>query len=105
MEKVIALIDSDPVIQENCQKIDEVEEHMRQQLEFLKKQAKDIHDKYHHDIKPFWKNLEDHLEKKGLLKSYNQSNQHLCMNSKANAIKIVDDESQNPIDFIKRLLT
>ena len=105
MEKVIALIDTDPVLHDNCKKIDEIEEHMRQQLEFLKKQAKDIHDKYHHDIKPFWKNLEVYLQEKGLLKDYKEDSQHLSMNSRANCIKIVDDENSNPLDFIKRLLT
>lgn len=104
--KVIALIDLDPVLKEYCEKIEETQKHLVQQMSFLKKQAQDYHEKFGKEVKPYWRQIEDHLAAKGLVKDYNPDKQHISFSIEENSVILEDcNEEMNPMDFIKRLLT
>lgn len=103
MKKVILLADSDPVIFSLLQRIEEMNEHREQQINFLKKQAKDLDDKTAKEVKPIWEDIQKLLQEKGLLKDYNESKQHIGFSIAQNTI-MVSDNCEHEIS-LKNLLS
>lgn len=109
MRKVISLIDTDPFLRENCEKIEQQQHHLTQQMEFLKKQAKDLQEKTIKEIQPHWDLIEDHLKSKGVLPhSYNPKEHFLSFSTEENSLVLgnMDEcEHDDPLYFLRKLLT
>lgn len=77
-------------------------ENFKQQWEFLKKQAENLHNQESEYNKGFWEMAESYLHKNKLLPdSYNENTQYLEIDKKSNQMFLLDrEENKNPLEIL-----
>ena len=93
--KVIALIDSDPVLKEICTKLENNREQMDQKIKFLQKQADNFAEEMRKDDEVQFDLLVAKLKEKGIITEYNKDKAHLSIDFEANAINLCDHSDGN----------
>lgn len=103
--KVLAVIDSDPILRSACDRIQERRKMAEQKLDFIKKQienaVKEMHDQNEHDEGL----IEARLKEIGCLKSpVNKETHHICIQHDEGAIYLHSNDDGGLPGFLADLL-
>lgn len=104
---VLAVITQDPVLKAAAERIKERHEHVKQRLEFMEKQVKNMIDEAKEADKPDEDAIEARLKETKALEPYNKETHHICIRHETNSIdlhKNVGHGVGGLLEFIKGIL-
>jgi len=103
--KVLALISSDPKLQQVCSYIEKRERNIHERIHFFRKQAEEAVKEDKQAITGYWKELTAQLIESGRLpKDYKEDDHSLSFSLKEDAVKM-DDKKENSLGQLISVLT
>ena len=103
MNKVVVLIDQDPIIQGIAMDMDEMDKQHQNRMEFIEKQQKDAEKDFHDRQEPLLNAVLNKLLADGKLKDFDKEKHHLHVDSDANVVVLCDGEHKRGHPMLEAL--